>query len=92
MVQHGNEGHVHEIVIYGRQLTELTEQFMTELKSSNIPPLQKNRVTVSATTLLRKTRESVRLGEQKKRGQAIIAARKASFMAKQLRKQVYALP
>ncbi len=91
MVQHGNEGHIHEVVIYGKQLIEQTEQLITEVKSSDIPSPQKKKVLISATTLLRKTREAVRLGEQKRRGVALTTARKSSFIAKQVRKQIYAL-
>ncbi len=90
MITHGSEGHAHEIVSYGQEMIRRTETLIHEVASSASSTLKENKEAILASLkeTLDQAKEAVRLGEAKKTGPALNAARKASFRAKQSRQQL----
>ena len=80
MVEHGSHGHPKEIVRYGKELIERAEKLTDEIEIDASPELKdiKEKILSSLEETIFKTREAVRWGEQKAKGPALEAARKAS--------------
>jgi hypothetical protein len=93
MITHGSEGHPDEIVSYGQEMVRRAEALIEAVEASPSPKLKekKKAILASLKATLNQAGEAIRLGEAKKTGPALDAARKASFRAKQLRQQIQSL-
>ncbi len=93
MVMHGSDGHTHEIVLYGKKMVERTEILLEQVEAANPATLKQGKEGLidSIKETLEKAKEAVKLGEQGNGQMALIAARKASFRAKQTRQRLHAI-
>ena len=90
MVVHGAEGHVEEIVAYGKKMIARTETLLKQVEASGTGQLgkQKGKLIATIKAALKKAREAVALGRKNKVKAALAAARKASFQAKRTRQRL----
>lgn len=93
MITHGKEGHAHEIVSYGQEMIRRTEALIQEVESSPSAKLteKKKPILASLKEILSQAKKAVQLGEEEQTGPALNTARKASFQAKQLRREIQLL-
>ncbi|MFY9270958.1 MAG: hypothetical protein WAO55_14540 [Candidatus Manganitrophaceae bacterium] len=93
MITHGSEGHADEIVGYGRDLIQRIEPLIQQVESHPSSKLKQKKKTIVASlkATLQAAEKAVDLGEQKKIGPALDAARKTSFRAKLSRQQLRAI-
>ncbi len=90
MVSHGSDGHVWEIVLYGKKMVKRTEILLEKVESIDATNFKKkkSKIIASIKGTLIKAKEAVELGEQEKGELALTAARRASFQAKRLRQRL----
>jgi len=93
MVSHGEEGHAHEIVSYGKKMIERGEMLLDAVSKSDTSQLREKKAGLSENiqAMLKKTKEAVALGEAHETAAAMIAARKALFQAKQARQKLQSI-
>lgn len=93
MITHGKEGHAHEIVSYGQEMIRRTETLIQEVESSPSPKLKEKKkpILTALKETLSQVKKAVQLGEEEQTAPALNAARKASFQAKQLRREIQSL-
>ncbi len=93
MIFHGSEGHADEIVRYGKKMIERAEKLTKEVDARPPSKTKEGREKMKRTlkNILQKGNEAVRLAAQSHTADAVAAARKASFQAKQLRQQLQTL-
>ncbi|MFQ5781255.1 MAG: hypothetical protein ACE5HN_10795 [Nitrospiria bacterium] len=90
MVEHGSDGHVDEIVFYGKKILIRAETLLKEVESSDSPKIKDNKgkIVASIKETIQKTERAVRLGENKRLRSALAAAEMASFRAKKTRRRL----
>ncbi len=90
MVVHGSDGHIFEIVSYGKKMLKRAEILLEKVELSDESNFsnKKGKIIASIKGTIEKTKDAVELGEQNKGGMALSAARKASFRARQTRQRL----
>jgi len=88
MVEHGMEGHLHEMISYGNNLLRQGKDTLKEINLAKIPPTQRGELTKMLIRLQKKTQDAIAFSKQNQDRQAVQAARTASFIAKHIRQKI----